>query len=340
FEPTERDGRLFGRGAADDKAGVMAHVAAVLAHDGKPPVTVTAFIEGEEETGSENLPAFLEAHRDALQADVIVLADSTNWRVGQPSLTVSLRGLVDCTVEVRTLGHSVHSGFVGGVFPDALTVLSRLLATLHDEEGSVAVEGLLAEEADPLDLTEEELREQAAAVPGLRAVGEGSLTSRLWTRPAISVLGIDAPRVQEASNTLVPAARAKISLRLAPGQDPQAAMEALTRHLEERVEWGAQVAVTPGAIAYPARIRAAGPAYDAVRRAFREAWGTEPVDIGAGGTIPFVQAFMEALPDAAILVTGVEDPDTRAHGTDESLHLEDFERVCVAEALLLRELAT
>ena len=340
FEPTERDGRLFGRGAADDKAGVMAHVAAVLAHDGRPPVTVTAFIEGEEETGSENLPAFLEAHREALRADVIVLADSTNWRVGQPALTVSLRGLVDCTVEVRTLGHSVHSGFMGGVFPDALTVLSRLLATLHDAEGNVAVEGLVAEEADPLDLTVDEMRELGGAVEGLRTIGEGSLTSRLWTRPAVSILGIDAPKVQEASNTLVPAARAKISLRLAPGQDPQAAMDALTRHLEERGEWGAQVTVIPGAVAHPARIDAKGKPYDAARAAFREAWGTEPVDIGAGGTIPFVQAFMEALPEAAILVTGVEDPDTRAHGTDESLHLAEFERVCLAEALLLRELAT
>ena len=340
FEPTERDGRLYGRGATDDKAGVMAHAAAVLAHEGRPPVSVTAFIEGEEETGSENLPAFLEAHSAALQADVIVLADSVNWRVGQPALTTSLRGLVDCTVEVRTLGHSVHSGFLGGVFPDALTVLSRLLATLHDEKGSVAVEGLVSEDADPLDLTEAEMRELGDTVEGLQAIGEGSLTSRLWTQPAVSVLAIDAPKVQDASNTLVPVARAKVSLRLAPGQDPQAAMDALARHLEERVEWGAELTVTPGAIAHPARIDARGAPYDAARRAFREAWGTEPVDVGAGGTIPFVRAFMEALPDAAILVTGVEDPDGRAHGTDESLHLDEFERICLAEALLLRELAT
>ena len=340
FEPTERDGRLYGRGSTDDKAGVMAHAAAVLAHEGRPPVSVTAFIEGEEETGSENLPAFLEAHSAALRADVIVLADSVNWRVGQPALTTSLRGLVDCTVEVRTLGHSVHSGFLGGVFPDALTVLSRLLATLHDEKGSVAVEGLVGEDADPLDLTEAEMRELGDTVEGLQAIGEGSLTSRLWTQPAVSVLAIDAPRVRDASNTLVPVARAKVSLRLAPGQDPQAAMDALARHLEERVEWGAELTVTPGAIAHPARIDATGKPYDAARRAFREAWGTEPVDVGAGGTIPFVRAFMEALPDAAILVTGVEDPDGRAHGTDESLHLDEFERICLAEALLLRELAT
>lgn len=338
YEPTERNGRLYGRGSADDKAGIMVHVAAILAHEGAPPVAVTAFIEGEEETGSENLPAFLEAHHDTLRGDVIVLADSTNWRVGQPALTTSLRGLVDCTVEVRTLNHAVHSGFIGGVFPDALTVLSRLLATLHDERGRAAIPGLIAEDADPLDLSEDELREQAGAPPQLQALGEGSLTSRLWTRPAVSVLGIDAPSVQQAANVIVPVARAKVSLRLAPGQDPQEAMGALTSHLEKYAEWGAQVTVTPGAAAHPARIEASGPAYDAARRAFHDAWGADPVDVGVGGTIPFVQSFVEALPESSILVTGVEDPDTRAHGANESLHLGEFEKVCLAEALLLRYL--
>jgi len=339
FEPTERDGRLYGRGTSDDKAGVMAHAASLRAFGGAPPVGVTVFIEGEEETGSENLPRFLERYEEDLRADVIVLADSTNWRIGTPALTTSLRGLVDCVVQVRTLGHSVHSGFLGGVFPDALTVLARLLATLHDAEGRVAIPGLVSEDADPLDLTDDELRGLGATPEGLRTIGKGSLTSRLWTRPAISVLAIDAPRVAEASNTLIPVARAKVSLRIAPGQDPQAAMDALTAHLREHADWGAEVTVTPGAAAHPARIDASGPAYDAAREAFAEAWGTPPVDIGVGGTIPFVQAFVEALPEASILVTGVEDPDTRAHGTDESLHLGEFERVCLAEALLLAKLA-
>lgn len=339
FEPVERNGRLYGRGAADDKAGIMAHVAAILAHDGAPPVRVTAFIEGEEETGSENLPAFLGRYRDVLRGDAIVLADSTNWRVGQPALTTSLRGLVDCVVEVRTLGHGVHSGFLGGVYPDAPTVLSRLLATLHDQEGRVAIPGLVSEDADPLDLTEDELRELGDAVDGLETIGEGSLTSRLWTRPAVSVLGIDAPSVGEAANVLVPVARAKVSLRIAPGQDPGEAMDLLTEHLRTHADWGASVRVTPGAAAHAARIRAEGPAYDVARRAFREAWGVEPVDIGVGGTIPFVRAFTDALPEASILVTGVEDPDTRAHGANEGLHLADFERVCLAEALLLRFLS-
>lgn len=339
FEPTERDGRLFGRGSCDDKAGVVLHQSALLAHDGKPPVGVKVFIEGEEEVGSPNLEAFLGKFGEELRADVIVLADATNWRAGVPGLTTKLRGLVDCVVEVRTLHHAVHSGMYGGPFPDALSALSRLLATLHDERGNVAIEGLASAPTDALDLTEAELREQTGAVEGLKAIGEGALTERLWTRPSVSVLGIDAPRVAEAGNVLVPAARAKVSLRLAPGDDPDKAMEALVSHLESNAPWGARVRVDRGAGAWPVDVGASGPVFDAARRAFREAWGAESVDIGAGGTIPFVKEFADAYPEAAILLTGVEDPDGRAHGANESLLLDDFEKICVSEALLLEYLA-
>jgi acetylornithine deacetylase/succinyl-diaminopimelate desuccinylase-like protein len=340
FEPTERDGRLFGRGACDDKAGVVLHEAALRAHGGSPPVGIKAFIEGEEEIGSPNLPAFLDRYGDELRADVFVLADATNWRAGVPGLTTRLRGLVDCVVEVRTLDHAVHSGMYGGPFPDALSALSRLLATLHDDRGNVAVEGLGSGPADPLDLTEKELRKQAGATRGVELIGEGALTERLWTRPAVAVLAIDAPRIAEASNTLVPAARAKVSLRLAPGDDPDRAMEALVKHLEAGAPWGAQVTVRPGAAAWPYAVRAEGPVFDAARAAFREAWGTDSVDMGAGGTIPFVKAFADAYPDAAILLTGVEDPDGRAHGANESLLLEDFRKACLAEALFLERLGS
>ncbi|MGH2684212.1 MAG: M20/M25/M40 family metallo-hydrolase, partial [Actinomycetota bacterium] len=189
------------------------------------------------------------------------------------------------------------------------------------------------------DLTEDELREQASVVDGVRDLGEGTLTERLWTRPAVAVLGIDAPRVPEAGNILVPTARAKVSLRLAPGDHPDRAMDALVRHLESNTPWGAQVRVERGAGAWPVTVNATGSAFDAARRAFRAAWGTEAVEIGAGGTIPFVKAFADAYPDASILLTGVEDPDGRAHGANESLLLEDFRKVCLSEALLLHELA-
>ncbi|MGH2710292.1 MAG: dipeptidase [Actinomycetota bacterium] len=339
FEPAEREGRLFGRGSCDDKAGVVLHQSTLLAHGGRPPVGVKVFIEGEEEVGSPNLEAFLERYGDDLRSDAIVLADATNWRPGVPGLTTRLRGLVDCVIEVRTLDHAVHSGMYGGPFPDALTVLSRVLATLHDDKGNAAIEGLTASPTDALDLTEDDIREQTGAVDGLRTIGEGALTERLWTRPSISVLGIDAPRTSEAGNILVPVARAKVSLRIAPGDDPDKAMEALVSHLESNVPWGAQARVERGAGAWPIHVEATGPVFDAARRAFRDAWGTESVDIGAGGTIPFVKAFRDAYPQAAILLTGVEDPDGRAHSANESLLLDDFSKVCLSEALLLQYLA-
>ncbi|MDQ4007939.1 MAG: dipeptidase [Actinomycetota bacterium] len=341
FEPTERDGRLYARGAADDKAGIAAHLAAIRAHDGEPPVGVTVFVEGEEEVGSPTLASFLEGHRDLLAADVIVIADSANWDIGVPSLTTSLRGLADCVVEVRTLEHALHSGMYGGAAPDALTALCRLLATLHDDAGDVAVSGLASGPAADLDYPTQRFRAEAGLVDGVEPVGTGSLAERLWTRPALTVLGIDAPRVAESSNTLQPLARAKVSLRVAPGDEAEKALDALARHLEGHVPWGAQVTVHRGETGQPFAVDAAGPAYDAARAAFREAWdGTEPVDMGVGGSIPFIAAFAEAYPEAAILVTGVEDPDTRAHGADESLHLGEFARVCLAEALLLQRLAS
>ena len=340
FEPQERNGRLYGRGAADDKAGIAAHLAAFRAHDGAPPVGVTVFIEGEEESGSKSLSALLEKYRDRLAADVIVIADSTNWDIGAPALTTSLRGLADCVVEVRTLEHAVHSGMWGGVVPDALTVLARLLSTLHDEAGDVAIDGLTETPASELDYPEDRLRTESSLLPGVRMIGSGSVVQRLWTKPAVAVLAIDAPAVRSVSNTLVPVARAVVSLRVAPGDDAIRAREVLCRHLEQHVSWGAQVTVTPGDVGQPYRVDARGPVYDAARSAFRDAWdGAEPVDIGVGGSIPFIAEFAQAYPDAAILVTGVEDPDTRAHGTDESLHLGEFARVCTAEALLLSRVA-
>ncbi len=200
FEPVERNGRLYGRGSSDDKAGIVMHAAAMRAWNGRPPVGVTVFVEGEEESSSEHLGAFLTNYGDLLKADAVILADSGNWRTGEPALTISLRGIVACSVEVRTLDHAVHSGEYGGAIPDALTTLCRTLAALHDDRGNVAVSGLASGPADPLDLTEDELRDWAGVRPGVTLIGEGTLTERMWTKPAISVLGIDAPRTPEASN--------------------------------------------------------------------------------------------------------------------------------------------
>ena len=339
FEPVERDGRLFGRGAADDKAGIAAHLAAVRAWGDDLPVGVTVFVEGEEESGSSSLPAILDQYRDALASDVIVIADSGNWDIGVPALTISLRGLAGCVVEVRTLHHAVHSGMWGGVAPDALTSLIRLLATLHDEHGDVAVDGLVQGQSADLNYPDDRLRTESGLIDGVEQIGTGSVVDRLWSKPAISVIGLDATAVSAASNTLIPVARAKVSLRIAPGDDATAALGHLQQHLRDHVPFGAELTFSDPELGEPFVVDADGPAYDAARSAFREAWGgTDPVDIGVGGSIPFIAEFASRFPDASILVTGVEDPDTRAHGANESLHLAEFERVCLAEALLLRNL--
>ena len=342
FEPTERNGRLFGRGTADDKAGIATHLAAFRAHGGRPPVGVTVFVEGEEESGSPSLDRLLATHRDTLSADVIVIADSDNWSTERPALTVSLRGLADCVVEVATLDHGLHSGLWGGVVPDALSVLVRLLASLHDDEGNVAVAGLYdgtaSQKGPDVDYPPQRVREESGLLDGVREIGSGSVTQRLWAKPAITVIGIDTTPIAVSSNTLIPRARAKISMRVAPSGDARAHLDALTRHLEQHAPWGAQVTVTPGEIGQPYAIDAAGPVYDAARAAFRLAWGTDPVDMGMGGSIPFIAEFAAAFPAAKILVTGVEDPGTQAHSVNESLHLGVLERAATAEALLLASL--
>jgi acetylornithine deacetylase/succinyl-diaminopimelate desuccinylase-like protein len=339
FEPVERDGRLYGRGSSDDKAGIVMHAGALRAWDGRPPVGVTVFVEGEEESSSEHLGTFLTKYGELLKADAVILADSGNWRTGEPALTISLRGIVACFIEVRTLDHAVHSGEYGGAIPDALTTLCRTLATLHDEKGNVAVSGLAAGPADPLDLTEGELREWAGVRPGVKLIGEGSLTERMWTKPAVSVLGIDAPRTPEASNQLVPFARAKVSMRIPPGQDAEEAMEALVKHLESNVPWGAEVKIIREGVGSPFALEAEGAAYDAMQRAMREAFGKEPVLMGAGGSIPFVAEFAHQFPNATLMLTGAGDPKCNAHSEDESVDLADLEKSTLAEALFLGYLA-
>jgi cysteinylglycine-S-conjugate dipeptidase len=339
FVATELEGRLYGRGCADDKAGFAVHLAALRAFDGKPPVGVTVFIEGDEEIGSLTLAQLIEEHHAELAADVFVIADSTNWALGQPAFTTSLRGLAGCTVEIRTLDHGLHSGVYGGVAPDALTTLCRLLATLHDDQGNVAIAGLGTAPSPALEYPSERLREETGILDGVDWIGSGSLAERMWCKPAVSVIALDATPVDKASNTLIPVARAKISARLAPGDDAAQALAAIVKHLNDHVPWGAHLTVSGSEIGAASVIDFTGPYAEAARAAFTQAWGVEPVFIGQGGTIPMVADFGEAFPDATILVTAVADPDSRAHGTNESLHLGDFASACLAETLMLDALA-
>jgi cysteinylglycine-S-conjugate dipeptidase len=363
FEPVERQGRLYGRGAADDKAGILVHVAAVdawLRSRGGLPVNVKIVIEGEEETGSEHLPAFLDAYVDLLRADVLVITDTDNWRVGTPALTYLLRGLVDCEVEVRGLEHALHSGMYGGPVPDPLTGLVKLLAGLTDERGAVAIPGFCDDVRVPtptererlagLGFDEATLRTDAGLLEGVHLTGDPELhvLERLWMQPSATIIGLDAPAVAMASNTLLPSARARVSVRLAPGQDPDRAQAILRAWLEQHAPFGLHVTVTPGAAAAgfvcdPAE-EPSRAVFEAADAALEAAYGKPVVYQGLGGTIPFIAPFAAAFGSsgrpAPALLTGIEDPDTRAHGIDESLHLGDWRNACLGEAYLFATLAT
>lgn len=339
FQVTQKGDRLFARGVTDDKGGLAMHLAVLRAYEGKPPVGVTLFIEGEEEVGSPTLKALLDKHRDELASDVFVIGDSGNFAVGVPTFTNTLRGLAEAYVEVQTIDHALHSGGFGGVIPDALMVLVRLLATLHDDQGNVAVEGLHTEPAPAVDYPEERIRQESAILDGVDYIGEGTFAERLWTKPSITIVGLGATPVAKASNTLWPRAAAKISMRLAPGEDASSAQEKLIKHLEARVPWGAKITVRPGEEGDPSVVAFDGPYAEAARSAFRDAWAAEPVFMGQGGSIPMIADFQRAYPQATVLVTGVGDPDSRPHGSNESLHLGDFRRACLSEALLVHNIA-
>lgn len=354
FIPTERDGRLYGRGSADDKAGILAHLAAIrawLTARGSLPVNVKVIIEGEEELGSPHLTAFLDRYGERLRADVIVLTDLVNHKIGWPGLTTTLRGMAEAIVTVRSLEQPVHSGMWGGAVPDALTGAIKLLATLHDCRGEIAVAGfvedvreLTAEERARFDALHEdpdELREEVRMLDGVDFVGDPDRTlfERLWARPTITPTGMDVPTVGNASNTLLSQVDVKLSCRLAPGQDPDRAMAALRDHLVEHTPWGLHVEVTLGERNPAWTMEPGGPAWDAAVAAMTAAYGREPAVLGCGGSIPFVEPFSDAFDGAPCLLVGIEDPASNAHGEDESLHLEDFTKACLGEAFLLGELA-
>ncbi|WP_353829329.1 dipeptidase [Agromyces sp. SYSU T0242] len=339
FEPTLRGDRLYGRGAADDKAGVMAHVAAIRAFvdvlGPDPDLGIALFIEGEEEDGSPSFGNFLREQRDLLEADAIVVADSNNWDVDTPALTVALRGNVTFRLTVSTLDHASHSGMFGGAVPDAMLATVRLLDSLYDADGAVAVEGLTSTELETPPYDEAQLRAEAGLLDGVSPIGRGSILSRIWAQPSITITGIDAPSVANASNTLIPKATVRVSTRVAPGQDAREAYEALRAHLLAHAPFGAHVEIDDVDTGQPFLVDTSGWAVADARAAMAEAWGRDPVDIGVGGSIPFIAELVEEFPAAQILVTGVEDPDSRAHSPNESLHLGVFRRAVLTEALLL-----
>jgi acetylornithine deacetylase/succinyl-diaminopimelate desuccinylase-like protein len=343
FEPEIRDGRVYGRGAADDKAGVLVHATALEtiaeAFGSDLNIGLALFIEGEEEFGSRSFTTILERHEQMLKADIIVVADSDNRSVDIPSLTVSLRGNVTFAVTVSTLSHASHSGMLGGAVPDAMMAAMTLVARMYRDDGGLAIEGLNAHTAPVPEFSREELVHDSGLLDGVSDIGKGPILSRLWFQPAVTVTGIDAPTVVNASNTIVPKVTIKISVRVAPGQSAASAWDAVRAHLEATAPWGAHLEFGDVDLGDGFLVDTAGSAVASELDALRDAWdGADPVLAGVGGSIPFISELATRFPDAQILVTGVEDPASRAHSPNESLSISVFERAILAEVLLLARL--
>jgi acetylornithine deacetylase/succinyl-diaminopimelate desuccinylase-like protein len=339
FEPTLRDGALLGRGAADTKSNILAIVGALRAWGGQPPVGVKVVVEGMEEVGGGAFTTYPAQDPERFAADVMIIADLGNVRPGVPTLTVALRGMANVVVEVRTLGSAKHSGQYGGAAPDALIALMRALATLHDENGDVAVEGLRREEWTGGGPDEAEFRELAEVEDGVPLVGTGTLGSRVWSGPAISVIGVDVPSVDDALNAVSPYARAKLNVRVHPRQDPKEAQDAVVRHLRAARPFGIELDVQAQETGQGYAASLEGPAFAAASDAWAQAWGAPTIAAGAGGSIPLVASLHEAVPDAAILLAGTTDGYSNIHGPNERVLLDEFERTTLAIADLFARLA-
>lgn len=342
FEPEIRQGRLYGRGAADDKAGIAIHAAALRAlgvHEGATlPVTVKILVEGEEECSTEHLPELVGGQGDLLRADVAIVADGGNYRTGVPTIGTSVRGVTDCVVTVRVLPIAQHSGAYGGPIPDAITALSRMIASLHDEHGDVAIEGLHAFTWTGMQVPEDELREESRVLDSVQLLGTGTIADRLMSKPAVAVLGFDAPRIEGSSNQLVPEASARVSLRLAPGDDPERGRDALVAHLLAAAPWGVEVEVEAAEAGMGYLVDTTTPAYAAAKDALAQAFGREVVEIGSGGSIPLVPLLAETFPGMSVLIVGAGDERSNYHSLDESVDLDDLASMALAEALLIGNL--
>jgi acetylornithine deacetylase/succinyl-diaminopimelate desuccinylase-like protein len=334
----KNDGRYYGRGAADDKSGIVIHAGTLRVFDGKPPVNLKLIVEGEEETNS-NLEPFIQNNPEFFQADAMLVSDMGNIKAGEPSLTTTLRGTVVCVVETKTIDNPLHSGIFGGPTPDALVALIKILGTLWDDQGNTAVKGLRSFDWPEAVYPEDDFRKQAGILPEVALIGNGSLATRLWSKPSVTVIGLDAPGTSQAGNALIPSAKARLSLRIAPGENPKRAIEALKNHLLASVPWGVQVSIKDVMAADAFTVPEGGAGMLAARQALAEVYGQEPSDVGSGGTIPLLQRLREAAPRAEFVLWGAADAAALIHGPNESVDPDEIAKMILAQALFLQLLA-
>ena len=326
FVPEIIDGRLYGRGSGDNKAGVVTHYEVIKALKDNPPVNIKVFIEGEEEIGSPTMEQFIKENKEDLEADVIVIADSGNIKSGLPTVTTSLRGLVDGTIVVDQPMKAVHSGLGCGIVPDAFMVLSKIISSFHNDKGELQIEGLTPSEGEVFEIPKDDIKKLLGSEE-INLFETDSYSKRLWLEPALSVLAIDAPNVDESINLLIPSTKAKVSLRLPPTEDPDHAMKMLEEHIEKNTPWGAQVKFIPeskgsGVVADPKKEFT-----KKLITEFKEVWKTEPAYMGVGGSIPFANVFTEQFPEAELVLIGPGDDEGNAHAPNESVSIEDIEKL-------------
>jgi len=340
FELTERNGRWYGRGAADCKGNILMHLTALRALGSDVPVSLKLIVEGSEEQGTGGLEEFVPRNASLLRADAILVADTGNAAVGMPAVTTSLRGLANVVVTVSALANPMHSGMFGGPAPDGLAALIHMLATLRDANGNTTIAGLDAGQRwDGADYPAARFRTDANVLDGVQLLGDSSVADMVWARPALTILGIDVPPVVGSAAAIQPSARARLNLRVPPGMDPARAQDALIAHLESVAPWGVKVQCEKEAVGAPFRASTAGPAYTALGEAMREAYGRSMTTEGQGGSIPLCNVFHDTYPEAEIILMGVEEPRSLMHAPNESVDPSEIENMALAEALFLQRYA-
>ncbi len=338
FEPVERNGRLYGRGAADDKSGIAAHIATIQAFKGHLPINIKIIIEGDEEF-SGSLTSYIPQHPALFKADVIIICDHGTIIVGEPTITTMLRGSASLTIAVRTISDKQHNGVFGGPVPDALIALCRIVATFHDKNGNVRIPGLESKNWQGADIPQEAFRRAATLLPSVDLIGDRRLSTQLWAGYAINVVGLDAPAVEGASNSLIDVARARINLRIPPDQSAEQALELLIRHIKSVTPWNAEITISDSEASDGFTAKTDGPIYRVAFQALKEAYGKDAQIIGDGASIPHTNAFSEQFPQAEIIIWGAEDLAARIHGPNESVDLKELERVILTQVLFLEKLA-